>query len=251
MKVEERIRDSAKALTAGVTVERICIGVGYTAVILSDGRGGVSYTFRDALGSSCGVLQGAGKVAGIPAVQALDWIGNPNLARAAIGIATANALFNGRFRRGANIAEAVTCEPDDVVGMIGWFCPLVWKYQEAKSLYIFERHTDGVKPSGKAQILLDDQAYALLPQCNKVVLTGTSFVNGTADELLKACTGAKEIILVGASTPMCPEVLRDYGVTVLAGTAITDAELALRICAEGGGGMDLSPASIKLLERIG
>ena len=49
---------------------------------------------------------------------------------------------------------------------------------------------------------------------------------------------------------MCPSVLREYGVTMLAGTQITDAVRMFQIVAEGGGGMDLSLASEKLLERL-
>ena len=90
----------------------------------------------------------------------------------------------------------------------------------------------------------------MLPQCDIVVMTGTSFVNQTADAILSCCSRAREVIVVGASTPMCPEILRDAGVTVLAGTRVTDAAAAMRIAAQGGGGMDFFRASMKLLERI-
>lgn len=203
MRVEERIAAYARSCANGLTLDTVCIGVGYTGGMLSDGSGGVSYTFRESLGSSCGVIRQAGKLKGLPAEE-----------------------------------------------LVGWFCPLVWKYQKAKEFYIFERDPLSCVPSGTARRMDSETAYEILPKCTKVVLTGTSFINKTADRLLAACKNAKEIILVGTSTPMCPEVLKEYGVTVLAGTQITDAEQMLRIVAEGGGGMDLSPASEKLLERI-
>lgn len=250
MVVEERIVARAKERAGGLTLENLCVGVGYTGVKLSDGSGGVSYTFREELGQGCGVLQNAGRLTGLPVEEVLDWAMSSNLAQAAVGVAAVNALLNRDFEQGPNIAQAVDCQEDDVVGMVGWFCPLVWRYQQAKALYIFEKDPDSASPAGKAQILGADAAYDILPKCNKVVLTGTSFINKTADGLLSACKSAKEIIIVGASTPMCPEVLREYGVTVLAGTRILDADRALRIVAQGGGGMDLSPASAKLFERI-
>ena len=49
---------------------------------------------------------------------------------------------------------------------------------------------------------------------------------------------------------MCPEVFREYGVTVLAGSQICDADRMMNIVAEGGGGMDIAASSDKLFERI-
>lgn len=250
MRVEERIAAYARSCATGLTLETVCVGVGYTGVILSDGHGGVSYTFRNKLGPTCGVIRQAGKLKGLPAEEVINWMLSDNLAEASVGAAVVNAVLNRGYTRGNNIAEAVECSSDDVVGMIGWFCPLVWKYQEAKKFYIFEQEPESCAPSGKAVIMGEEQAYELLPECTKVVLTGTSFINKTADRLLAACRNAREIILVGASTPMCPAVLKEYGVTVLAGTQISDAPQMMRIIAEGGGGMDLSLASEKLLERI-
>lgn len=250
IRVEKRIVEEAEKRAGNLILEDVCIGVGYTGVRLSDGYGGVSYTFRDYLGPSCGVIRRPGTLKGTTAKEAVAWMLRENLAEASVGAATVNALLNRGFLPGANIATEVSCGEDDVIGMVGWFCPLVWKYQSAGAFYIFEQKPETCSPSGKARILEADQAEKYLPECTKVVLTGTSFINKTAGSLLAACRNAEEIIIVGASTPMCPSVLREYGVTMLAGTQITDADRMFRIVAEGGGGMDLSLASEKLLERL-
>ncbi len=250
MRVEERIVEEAVKRAGDLSLQEVCIGVGYTGVVLSDGHGGVSYTFRESLGPSCGVIREAGKLRGTPVSEAARWMLSENLAEASVGAAAVNAVLNRGFLPGKNIAEAVSCTEDDVIGMVGWFCPLVWKFQQASRFYLFEQRPETCSPSGIAQIMEADLAPQYLGTCTKVVLTGTSFINGTADGLLAACRGAREIILVGASTPMCPPVLAEYGVTLLAGTQIRDAGRMMRIVAEGGGGMDLSPASEKLLERI-
>ena len=250
MDVTQRIIDCARERAAGIVVEDFCIGVGYTGIKLSDGSGGVSYTFRNDLGPGCGVLPGAGRIGVITAEKALDWALSKNLAYASIGIAAANALLNRDYEQGQNITDAIECAPDDIVGMIGWFCPLVNRYKDAKKLFVFERGARLAANRGAAELRPEEDEESLLPECTKVVLTGTCFINKTADRLLSACRNAREITIVGASTPMCPQVLKEYGVTALAGTRIADADLALKIVAHGGGGMDLSPASIKLFERI-
>ena len=248
MTVEEKLQEYAKSLAGDLTLERVTIGVGYTGVKLSNGNGGAAYTFRNDLGHSCGVMPKPGSLKGTPAVEALDWLTGNNLAARAVAMATANALMNQGYEPGPELSAAVDCKEDDVVGMIGWFCPLVKKYQGAKEFYIFEKNLNGIKEGGIEKILPSEEAFNILPKCNKVVLTATSFINGTADGLLAACKEGAEVTVVGASTPMCMDVLKDYGVTVLAGVEVTDADMLCTILAEGGGGMDMKPATIKLLE---
>ena len=248
MTLTKQIAEFAKTLAGELTVSDLCIGVGYTGVKLSDGSGGVCYTFRNELGPSCGVMSNPGSLTGLPVRDVLDWADETNLAQAAVGIAAINALLNRRYEAGENIVRAVSCTEDQVVGMVGDFCPLVGKFQNAKALYIFDRAAE--QRPGRQQILPEEAQDELLPECDLVVLTGTAFINKTADHVLSLCKKASEIIIVGASTPMCPEVLAPLGVTALAGSCITDADAALRIVAQGGGGMDFSRASIKLFERI-
>ena len=47
--------------------------------------------------------------------------------------------------------------------------------------------------------------YRLLPECDVVILTGTSVINGTIDQLLSWCSGAREVSVTGPSTPMYPD----------------------------------------------
>ncbi len=250
MSVMKEIAERASARAAGLTVEELCIGVGYSVVKLSDGSAGAAYTFRRELGESCGVLPGAGRLNGTEAGTLLDWADSRSLARSALAVATVNALLNRDYERGGNIVHAVECGETETVGMVGWFCPLVNRYSRAAKLYIFEKALRSSPLPDNTEAHGEEEETALLPHCDQVVLTGTAFINSTADALLEASRNARELVIVGASTPMCPEVLGRYGVTVLAGTRILDADMALRIVAQGGGGMDLSPASAKLLERI-
>ncbi len=58
----------------------------------------------------------------------------------------------------------------------------------------------------------------LLPSCDVVLLSGTTTINGTIDSLLEFCSGAREIVMVGPSTPMYPPGWQGSGITVLAGS---------------------------------
>ena len=258
LSLEEKIIENAKqkALeTAGeigheLVVDRLCIGVGYKGIVLSDGHGGVSFTFREELGNSCGVMRSAGHIKGTSVSELMELAASRDMAEAAVGTAAVNAALNRGFSRGPNISEAMSADSTDTIGMVGWFGPLVRRYQTAGTLYVFEKNPEEYESNQVTKMKSGDEACDILPGCNKIVLTGTSFINKTMESLLKASSGAEEIAIVGASTPMCPEVFREYGVTVLAGSQICDADRMMNIVAEGGGGMDIAASSDKLFERI-
>ena len=242
----EEIIAHAAAQAEDLWVTDLVLGVGYTAVRFSPEHCGVCYTFREELGFSCGVLDHAGTYQGRPAIQLLDWAASNNLAQASVGWAAINALLNRGYPEGENIGDAVSCNSQDKVGMIGFFCPLAAKFSRlAKEFYIFEK-----RPAPGANVHNAAEMDELLPQCDIVVLSATSLVNHTAESILALCSNAREIIMVGASTPMAGPILRRYGVTMLAGTEICNGDLALRIVAQGGGGMDLGRAGRKTLLRI-
>ena len=64
------------------------------------------------------------------------------------------------------------------------------------------------------------ETVVLLPQCDLVLITGSSIVNKTLPHLLELCENAYTI-LTGPSVPLCPDLL-DLGIDRLAGMAVTD-----------------------------
>ena len=51
-----------------------------------------------------------------------------------------------------------------------------------------------------------------------MIITGSSTINGSIDELLAMCSNAEQIALVGSSTPMFPEAWKETNVLSLAGS---------------------------------
>ncbi|MGI5837334.1 MAG: Rossmann-like domain-containing protein [Chloroflexota bacterium] len=76
------------------------------------------------------------------------------------------------------------------------------------------------------------EASRVIPDADVVAITGTSLTNHTLDDLLKLCSRDSFVVVLGASTPLSP-VLFDYGVDVVAGTVVSDPELAMRYAGEG------------------
>ena len=233
MHLQDRIKAAALPLAEGRRIADARIGLGYTAVLLDNGQAGVAYTFLDETTGGCSVYRNIRPLAGRPAGDLLDLFASGGRLEAALALATANALFNRpeRTYQTGDILEHLEIGPADRVGMVGHFGPLVPAIRkQAETLYIFEQIA---LPQGN--LLPVAAAEDLLPGCQVVLLTSTSLINATADRLLALAAGCREIVFLGASTPMWPEIFAGTGVTRLAGITVTDPGAILQIVSEGGG----------------
>jgi len=209
------------------------IGLGYTAVMLEDGAVGVAYTFREDAAAGCSVFMGRRPLAGRTTTEILEYLGSTEGVESTVGLAVANALANRAHpdQREGDILDLLPTRPDDRVGMVGFFGPLVGPLEKrVRELTIFERNM-----ARSERVLPAEAALEQLPQCDVAVITSTALIRGDMDRLLEATAGCREVALVGASTPLVPAVLAPRGVTLLSGVVVTDGPGILQIVSEGGG----------------
>ena len=249
----ERVLLSARPCLEGKTLRELVVGVSLTACCLSDGAVGVSYVLRDGLPNGCSVFPYVQAAEGRPAAEIAAWVveGQDDLQRG-IGAAVLDAASQG-----LDIADDDSPEPfglriesSDVVGMVGYIPPVAKKLaQRAGELIVFDH---GAWLEGDPDVLPTDQQSQLLPGCDIVVLTGTTTVNGTVDSLLAMCSKAREIVLVGTSTPMFPEGFRGSGVTRLAGAwwKNEDKAAVFKKVTLAGGIRSLSPHMIMKMALV-
>jgi hypothetical protein len=50
-----------------------------------------------------------------------------------------------------------------------------------------------------------------------------------------AVQGCRDVVLLGPSTPLLPEIFKSLGVTMLSGLIVTDPSGILQVVSEGGG----------------
>jgi len=98
--------------------------------------------------------------------------------------------------------------------------------------------------------LPDSAAGERLPQCQIVVLSATTLLNHTIDGLLDSCKSARQIAILGPSTPFLPEPFKKRGVTILSGVQVVDAPRVLRVVSEAGGTRSFGKAIRKLTVQI-
>lgn len=231
--IVDELKNHLAAIADDQKVTDVRIGLGYSAVMLEDGKVGVAYTLRDDAPAGCSVFMGRRPLAGSEARTLLDYLTSSEGVEATVGLAVANALANRAMpdHLSGDTLEHLGLRADDRVGMVGYFGPLVGPLRErARELVIFERNmarSDSVLPA--------EQAHDLLPGCDVALITSTSLLNGTLDKLLEAAKGCREVALVGASTPLVPELFGRHGVTLLSGVTVCDGPGILQIVSEGGG----------------
>jgi len=81
----------------------------------------------------------------------------------------------------------------------------------------------------------EEAASRLLPTCTVALVTSTSIINNTIDGLLKKAAGCRIKALLGASTPLAPEVFKPQGVNLLSGVVVTDSKGIFQVVGEAGG----------------
>jgi uncharacterized protein len=243
----DEIYKQALALADNRCATDVRVGLGYTAVALDDGRCGLAFTLHEKEYESCTVIAEAGSLAGRKASELTSWVTHPDETACAIGLATANALIGvPRSAAESDILDLLPIGSEDAVGMIGYFGPLVEPIKNrAKALHIFER-----KPIPEIGVLPDSAAGDLLPECQVVVLSATTILNHTIDGLLDCCKRARDIAVLGPSTPFLPEVFGRRGVTMLSGIQVVDGPQVLRVVSEAGGTRSFGRAVRKVSLRI-
>ncbi|MCD6586196.1 MAG: DUF364 domain-containing protein [Desulfobacteraceae bacterium] len=233
MDITKNIRDHLSESAKQHRIKDIRIGLGYTAVMLDNGQVGLAYTPHRDMPHGCTLLPGFIPKKNIPASTLLEFITSDNTVETAVGLATANALidFNSIDFTYGDVLESHLLDANDCVGMVGNFAPLIASIrQKAKSLLIFEQID---QPKG--DLIPSAEIDKRLPDCTVALITATSIINHSFDRILQAAINCREIIILGASTPLIPDVFSQTPVTSLSGVIVTDSEEILRIISFGGG----------------
>lgn len=149
-------------------------------------------------------------------------------AERSVGIAAINAITAYTWRRAGYTPATATDSlaglelgPDDHLGMIGYFPPLVRRARELGAVVsVVERKQHMVADEPGLRITLDTR---VLGDCNKIICTGATLVNDSLETMLGHCRKAAEIALVGPTVGCFPDPLFARGVDIVAGTRIIDA----------------------------
>jgi uncharacterized protein len=168
------------------------------------------------------MVRNAGHLQEMSDMELAGLIESSSITEASIGLAAINALLpqNPNLWMDLNAEAYVTQQgADRNVAVVGHF-PFVYELRpRVKNLWVLELNPrDGDLPAHMAP--------EILPQADLVAITATSLINKTFQGLIKLCRPGAKVVLLGPSTPLSP-VLYDHGVSVIAGTIVTDTNKTL------------------------
>lgn len=232
------------------TAVDVRVGLGYTGVLLDNQSLGVAYSFRGEPNTSecgCEFTDRAGNLEG-NAWELAKLSLTPNVMESSVGVATLNAVINRDVGgEEGDILDFLDIRNGDKIGMVGNFWPTVKRLNKNVELYVFEGDERNIRRGmGEKNVYPDWAVGQILPKVDVAVITATTIQTKTIDHLLKLAKNAREIAVLGPSTPMVPKIFKNWGVTLLSGIEIKDAEKVLKILSQGGGTRTINRVSKKI-----
>jgi uncharacterized protein len=249
----EAIREILGRELDDLTVERTVVGLFFTGVKLNNGVAGTCATPIKTIPeavccpSSAMSMPFPGKLRGRPAFDLAREALGENGIRRAVGIAAMNALADTCWRRrphpdtelqlGIDAFDATGIYPGDRVVVVGAFVPFLRELKRRRQSYlVLEQDPATLKADELPFFRPAEQAAAVVPQADVLLITGTTLINDTLEELLALANPAARVTMVGPTVTMLPDAFLRRGADVLGTVRITAPEEFLDILAEGGSG---------------
>ena len=223
MKILDNLISSLKGNDFQVKSVHTCVF--WTAVVSK--HCGLSSTFREEGPSHDRGVKDVGNLTSKTALELAEYAKSKSLLEASIGMATINSMIDIDESKCVEknafeiILEKGTDKNVAIVGHFPWIPKLREKVQ---NFWVLEQRVrEGDLPAKEAD--------RILPQCDVVGITGTSFINHTLEGLLALCKKAF-VVLIGPTTPLSP-VLFEYGIKAICGSYVVDVEKVIRSISEG------------------
>ena len=223
MKILDNLISSLKGNDFQVKSVHTCVF--WTAVITK--HCGLSSTFRDEGPSHDRGVRDVGDLTKKTGLGLAEYAKSDSLLEASIGMAAINSLIDiDESKCVEKNAFEILLEKGEGknVAVVGHF-PWIPKLREKiKNFWVLEqRLREGDLPA--------EEAERILPQCDVVGITGTSFINHTLEGLLSLCQGAY-VLLIGPTSPLSP-ILFDHGIDAICGSKVVDVDKVVRSISEG------------------
>ncbi len=233
MNIDNRLFDHFRGKAAETKVEILSLGLGYTAVTTADGGIGISYTYFDEK-KSCMLHKNYRNYEGLPAIELLALLKSDEPIKRSMALALVNALNHGyanslpEEETNNELFDLLKVGGGTRVAMVGYFGPLVDMLKERNAPVKIIDNSRGI--GAKEDFYLDLREWAEV-----LILTSTSILNGTTEEILAAAAPGVRTVLMGPSTPLVPDVFRGLPIRYLAGTVPVMKEEVLRAVRHGTG----------------
>jgi uncharacterized protein (DUF4213/DUF364 family) len=216
-----------------VHVDLLCLGLGYTAVVTSDGGIGIAYTYFENK-KSCMLLNETIDYEGRPASELLEKIKSGATIERSMALALVNALnYQNALQSPEDENNKIMFEKFKItkgtkVAMVGYFGPLIKRFEQREAVLDILDQSRGL---GR----MEDFYKKLKNWADVLFLTSTSILNNSTEEILANVHAKVKTIMLGPSTPMVAEAFDHLPVHMLAGTVPLDRENVIKAVRHGMG----------------
>jgi uncharacterized protein len=264
----DEVRRAGAAWPAPPKVERVVVGLFFTGVKLDTGHAGVCYTPAKSVPeavccpSSALALPAPGRFRGRDALElAAEGLVRGKPLQKAVAIAALNALSAACFalgeapgtdlRAGLDPIDAFGLADSDRVVVVGALVPYL-RMLKARGVpfHVLEQDPATLKADELPYYVPAERAAEVVPGADVLVLTGTTLLTDTLEQLLGMAKSGARTMVVGPTASMLPGALFARSVEAVAGIRVTRPDALLDVLAEGGSGHHFFGVSAQKVARF-
>ncbi len=229
-------------------VTKVVIGVAFIAVEVDGSQVGLCASITESGQEECKAFEMAGRLAGSTVEEILGLASEYGYISRSIALATVNAINDACLGSVDGDVMDLLEFDGNRVAIIGMIEPVV-EMLERRGCEISVFDTRNVSHP-LIRPVEDMERY--VSDATMIIITATTIINETLTEILRLSKNAKEVILMGPTTPMMAQIFAGTGVTWLAGSKVLDGASVMRIVMEGGGTRSLfrSGAIKKVVQKV-
>ena len=206
----------------------------FGAIRLTDGSIGVVYLGLSPEIKELGVNMDKSKFINKNPIDLAQKFGSSNNFEKTLGLGAINAISQFIFKHSnfpfdftTDSLGLLNLNKNDKPGMVGFFQPLVSHIKKLGiKVIIIEKKEYLVKKTENWEVTLDSSR---LTNCNKILITSTTVLNESIDEILKFCSNAEKMSMIGPTAGFLPDPLFKRGLDIVGGSFINDSNLFMEL----------------------
>ena len=233
--IAQRLYDLVSGEAETLVIEEVRFGLSFAGVRMSNGEVGLAALLLHELPPDYSAFPKIGQFTGKKASSLLTCLTEgENPLEKALGLATANAIvrptpFSNVKEDDRDALAIMKLTPEDRVAMVGLFSPMVPKIEATGAkLSVIE------KDPARMIIPSQSERERILGECTVAIITATTLLNDTMEDILAGLGNPRHIAILGPSTPLAPEIFQGTPVNHLGGAIVVATDKIMDIITEGG-----------------
>ncbi|MFX0141263.1 MAG: Rossmann-like domain-containing protein [Candidatus Hodarchaeota archaeon] len=222
-------------------VKQVVLGLIYSGVRLVNDQIGISHSLVNYYSPDCFFNNKWDDLTSYPLPKLIDFCESDRIIDRVVGISAINAYSQHLFEENSfefdfknEVLDKLNLHKTDKVGMVGLFKPLVPRIiPKVKQLFIVESDPEKLGTYQGVEVISDPST---LEKVDVVIITGTTLINNTIDNLLRFTSSAR-IAVIGPTMGMLPDPLFKAGVDIIGGMKFINVDKVIKAISEGQGTM--------------